>query len=155
MRKHQSPSRTRTPRKHARGVALVEFALVLPLLIILLFITAEFGRALYQYNILTKSVRDAVRFLSTESAPGQNMDAARNMVVYGNPTGTGLPLAPGLALANVPNPTWQATSGSPIIQTVTVRITGYRFISSVTGAFGMPFGDITYSDISATMRYAI
>lgn len=155
MRIFNFPGRTPKLRKRSRGVALVEFALVLPLLIILLFITAEFGRALYQYNILTKSVRDAVRFLSMESAPGQNMEAARNIVVFGNPTGTGRPLAPGLALENVPDPSWQATSSSPIIQTVTVRITGYRFTSSVTGAFGLPFGDFTYSDISATMRSAL
>ena len=33
-----------------RGVALVEFALILPLLLVLTFITTEFGRALYEYQ---------------------------------------------------------------------------------------------------------
>lgn len=141
-------------RKTNRGVALVEFALVLPFLLILLFITAEFGRALYQYNILTKSVRDAVRFMSVR-APGEDLQAARNMVVFGNPAGTGRPLATGLALTHVPEPTWQSSGGTPGFQTVTVRISGYRFTSTVTGAFGLPFGDFTYSDISATMRAAL
>lgn len=141
--------------KKSRGVALVEFALVLPFLLILLFITAEFGRALYQYNVLTKSVRDAVRFLSMDSAPGQNLDAARNIVVFGNPAGSGQPLAPGLSLTNVPAPIWQLTSSNPSFQTVTVRITGYRFSSAVAGAFGLPFANFTYSDISATMRAAL
>ena len=141
-------------KKSTRGVALVEFALVLPLILILLFITAEFGRALYQYNILTKSLRDAVRFMSMR-APGEDLLAARNMVVFGNPAGTGRPLATGLALTNVPDPTWQPSGGTPSFQTVTVRITGYRFTSTVTGAFGLPFGDFTYSDISATMRAAL
>ena len=41
------------------GAALVEYALVLPLLLLVTFVVTEYSRALYQYNILTKSVRDA------------------------------------------------------------------------------------------------
>ena len=53
-------------KKKQNGVALVEFALVLPLLLILTFITTEFGRALYQYNTIAKSLRDASRYLSAQ-----------------------------------------------------------------------------------------
>jgi len=80
--------------KIQRGVALVEFALILPFLLLLSLITVEFGRAIWQYNTLTKSVRDAARYLSLQT-PGTKMAQAKNLVVYGNLAGTGAPLARG------------------------------------------------------------
>lgn len=134
-----------------KGVALVEFALILPLLLMLTFVTTEFGRAVYQYNTLTKSVRDAVRYLSVQ-APGTKLTEARNLVVYGNTSGTGSPLVVGLALSNVPTPTWQTAGTVPVINTVRVSITGYVFRPLVTGSFGVSLSSLTYNDITATMR---
>ena len=137
-----------------RGVALVEFALVLPLLLLLSFITTEFGRALYEYNTVVKSVRNAARYLSIQT-PGTQTTEARNMVVYGNAAGTGQPLVLGLTLARVPTPTWQTVGVDPAMQTVTVRVSGYRFTPLFTGTLGLPMNSLTYSDISATMRAAL
>lgn len=134
-----------------RGVALVEFALALPLLLILTFITVEFGRALYDYNTLTKAVRDATRYLSMR-APQTNMLQAKNLVIYGNTAGSGSPLLPGLTLSNVPDPVWSSSGSFPVINTVTVSVTNFTFRSLFPGAFGMGFGNITYSPIRATMR---
>lgn len=138
------------------GVAIVEFALVLPLLLILTLITTEYGRALYQYNTLAKSVRDAARYLSTQN-PGDatKYPIAKNLVVYGNPAGSGTPLAIGLTTALVPDPAWQQAGGAPVINTVTVKVTGYTFMPLIASAFGLNFGNITYADISATMRGAL
>jgi hypothetical protein len=141
------------------GAALVEFALVLPLLLILTFITTEFSRALYQYNTLTKSVRDAARYLSIQS-PGTKIAESKNLVVYGSLTNTGSPLALGLTLSQVKDPTWQLNGTNPLINTVTVKIAGcassappcYKFVPLMSGAFGIPFGVINYADISASMR---
>jgi len=138
-------------KKRQAGVAIVEFALVLPFLLLLTALTTEFGRAIYQYNILSKSVRDAVRYLSVQT-PGTHITQARNLVVYGNPAGTGTPLAIGLTGANVPDPTWQAAGTAPVINTVTVQVSGYTFNSMFNTVLGLPFGSITYSDIRATMR---
>ena len=136
-----------------KGVAIVEFALILPFLLLLTFITTEFGRAIWQYNTLTKSVRDSARYLSiqTPSDPVA-IGKARNLTVYGNLAGTGTPLALGLSTSNVPDPTWQTAGTNPVINTVTIRITGYTFNSIVAGAFGLPFGAISFPDITATMR---
>src|SRR5688500_11611226 len=101
-------------KRRQHGVALVEFALILPLLLLLTFITTEFGRAMYQYNTLAKSVRDSARYLSMQT-PGTKMTEARNLVVYGNTAGTGTPLALGLTMAHVPNPTWQNAGTNPVI----------------------------------------
>jgi Flp pilus assembly protein TadG len=134
-----------------RGVALIELALVLPMLIVLTALTTEFGRALHQYNTITKSVRDAARYLSMRS-PGTGIAQARNLVVYGNTAGTGTPLALGLTLANVPDPTWATAGSVPTINTVTVSVTGYTFNSIFPSVFGLNLGNITYSPIRATMR---
>jgi len=138
-------------KKRQEGVAIVEFALILPFLLLLSIATAEYGRAIWQYNTLTKSVRDAARYLSIQT-PGTHIAQARNLVVYGNLAGTGTPLAIGLSTSNVPDPTWQTAGSVPVINTVTVKITGYRFTSMFTSVFGIPFGTVTYSNISATMR---
>lgn len=134
-----------------KGVALVEFALVLPFLILLSIITVEFGRAVWEYNTLTKSVRDAARYLSIQT-PGTKITEARNLAVYGNPSGSGAPLAIGLTPSLVPDPVWQTAGTAPVINTVTVRISGYTFNSMFVSVLGLPFGAIRFSDIKATMR---
>ena len=148
----------KTSSHRQRGAALIELALITPLLLILTFITTEFGRALYEYNTVVKATRDAVRYLSVQT-PGTHITEARNLMVYGNTAGTGAPLAPGLSLANVPSGsccTWQTAGASPLINTVTVRISSYTFHSlfpSVMGVvFTNPNGGIVFSDITATMR---
>jgi Flp pilus assembly protein TadG len=44
-----------------RGQSLVETAFVLPVLLLLLFGIFDFGRAVYAYNILANSAREATR----------------------------------------------------------------------------------------------
>lgn len=136
-------------RQH--GGALIEFALILPFLLVLTFTVTEFGRAMFEYNTVTKATRDAVRYLSYQT-PGTHQLEAQNLIVYGNTAGTGAPLAQRLTLSNVPAPTWQPAGTNPVITTVTVRVTNYQFRSMAATVFGLPFGTITYSDITATMR---
>jgi Flp pilus assembly protein TadG len=141
------------------GVALVEFALVLPLLLLITLITTEFGRALYQYNTLAKSVRDSVRYLSVQT-PGTKIDEAKNLVVYGSLSNTGTPLAFALEKNQVLNPVWQANGAGPVINTVTIKIAGcknspppcYKFVPLTSSIFGVNFGTVNFADISATMR---
>jgi Flp pilus assembly protein TadG len=138
-------------RSAQRGVAIVEFALILPMLLVMTFMTTEFGRALYQYNTVMKSVRDAARYLSAQT-PGSHANEAGNLVVYGNIAGTGDPVAAGLSTSNVAAPVWQTHGSDPVINTVTVRVTGYSFQSIFSAAFGQTFGTVPYSDLTATMR---
>lgn len=56
---------TRRPAARTqRGVAAVEFALVLFLLMVLVSGTVEFGRTIWYYNSLTKATRDGARLMS-------------------------------------------------------------------------------------------
>ena len=146
-------------KNRQNGVALVEFALVLPLLLILTFIVTEYSRALYQYNVLTKSVRDAARYLSNQS-PETKITEAKNLVVFGSLTNTGVPLAYGLTLDQVPDPEWLPAGTAPVVNTVTIQIgytTGlasqkYTFRPLFASVFGLNFRNMTFGPIRATMR---
>lgn len=145
-------------RRHMRGVAAVEFAIVLIPLVLIGFGITEFGRAIYSYNTLVKAVRDGARYL-TSRAPGDpaNHAVARCMVVYGSADCSGSPLAPGLATSMVQTCDAVLTcdgtentllTGTGTIRTVTVRIAGYPYTSVVK--FVMQ--DIEFNNISTTMR---
>ncbi|WP_305074171.1 TadE/TadG family type IV pilus assembly protein [Propionivibrio sp.] len=147
-------------QKLEKGVAAVEFGILLIPLVVLAFGITEFGRAIYTYNTLTKSVRDAARYLTTQTPGDANEHTtAKCMAVYGKPScdNTDTPLAPGLNLGMVETcdqvlscngVTTSLTTGSGTINLVVVRIHGYPYNSIVE--FVMP--DITFGNISTSMR---
>ena len=47
--------------RNSRGQTLVEFALILPIFILLLVGIFDFGRAIYAYNTISNAAREAVR----------------------------------------------------------------------------------------------
>lgn len=51
-------------RRARQGNAGVEFALILPLLMVLLFGGIEIGRAMHDFHVVNETVRDAARYLS-------------------------------------------------------------------------------------------
>src|ERR1043165_2410819 len=107
-----------------RGVQLVELAIVLPIFLVLFGGAAEFGRYFYEYTTLDKATRAASRYLATAPVNGTEDGRARNIVVYGNPAGTGTPIISGLTTANV---VITRTGGTPTLpQTVTVQIAGFK-----------------------------
>ena len=112
--------------KSERGAELIEFALVLPLIILLCLGTIEFGRAYYTYNILSKAVRDGSRFLSaglvtsTGTVAPTTVTGTKNVVVYGNVAGTGTKILPDLLTTQVNIPTPAVVSGAEQYVTVSV-----------------------------------
>ncbi len=84
---------------------MIEFLIVLPICMMLVMATAEFGRAFMQYNALTKGLRDGARHVASNaivgttgvvSITGATQSEAQNLVVYGNIGGAGTPVLPGL-----------------------------------------------------------
>jgi hypothetical protein len=107
------------------GVQLVEVAIVIPILLVLFAATAEFGRYFYEYTTLAKAARVGARYLSTMPTVAAEDTAARNIVVYGNPTGSGAPILPGLATTHVVI----TREGGPIASvpdTIRIQIIGYK-----------------------------
>jgi Flp pilus assembly protein TadG len=127
---------------------------MMPILLLLTLVTTEFGRAIIEYNTVVKSVRSAARYLATRT-PNTKTPEAKNLVVFGNTAGTGPTLAPGLSLALVANPVWQMLGSNPTTSVVTLTVQGYRFNSLFTSVFGVSFGNVTFGDISASMRGAL
>jgi len=99
-------------RSRQSGVAMVEFAIALPLLLLLLFGIAEFGRMLFQYNSLLQAGRDAGRYAASEAwnatlgkveLSGELQARVKNVAVYGVPsaqTGSAVTV-PGLTTGQV------------------------------------------------------
>jgi Flp pilus assembly protein TadG len=99
-------------RERQGGTATMELAVALPLLLLVLMATAEFGRMLSQYDALNKAVRDGARYLAANAlAAGGTTGvvtitpalttATQNLVVKGNTTGAGSALLPNFVAANV------------------------------------------------------
>jgi Flp pilus assembly protein TadG len=150
-------------RSNQCGLALVELGISIFVMISIAFGITEFGRAIYQYNTLAKAARDATRYLSTrDAADTAAKDVAKCFAVFGNPSCSGTPLAPGLTTAMVsvcdalacPG-THAAQGAAPVLNLVTVTIGGpnapYTFLSLVP--FVVP--DITFGPISVTMKQVL
>ncbi len=145
------------PSKRRQGVAAVEFAILALPMVLMAFGATEYGRAIYTYNTLDKTVRDAARHLSQHGPGDATIQAqARCLAVYGNTDCTGTALAPGLTTAAVnlcdaqscvDTHAAQAT-GSGAVNLVSVSISNYRYTSVVE--FVMP--SLNFNNIAATMR---
>ena len=114
-------------RRDEQGVQLLELAIVLPVLLLLFGAVAEFGRYFYEYTTVAKGARVGARYLISKSATSNvtNWEAlAKNIVVYGNPAGTGDPILPGMTTANVDVQYQGGTAGVP--ETIKVSIVNYK-----------------------------
>lgn len=83
--------------KKQQGLALVEFAISLPFLILLLSIMGEIGYLLYQQTSLNKSLETGAVYAAKNTRLGtglvkidaQTIQDTRNLVIYGNLNGIG------------------------------------------------------------------
>lgn len=121
-----------------KGSSTVEFAMLLPLLLLLVVMVSEFGVMFYRLNAVSKSVQVAARYLSNNNTtPPPDKAAARNLAVYGNIAGTGTPVVPDFTAANI-------DITNPIAQHVQVAVVGYdsNFIlgSTLNALVGMVTG---------------
>jgi Flp pilus assembly protein TadG len=98
-----------------RGAALVEFTLILPFLLSIVFGMAEFGRFVYQYQLVLEGLRDAGRYLSRVDATNVTLQTnAKNLAVTGTLDGSGTARVPGWTAADVEVSTRNVdNSGSP------------------------------------------
>ncbi len=87
--------RTKRPARKPRGPgqAVIEFALVLPLLLLVLLGITEFGRAFYTLNVLTQAAREGARLAAVggtlaevETRVGEVLDAANVTAASGGIT---------------------------------------------------------------------
>jgi Flp pilus assembly protein TadG len=150
---------TRYPH-HQSGAAVVEFALVLTMLLLLLGGMYDFGKAFWYYDALTKATRDGARVLSTASkatiltagvpaAKQRVVDAAvaANLPGFNSSYVTVSCLDAAYALS--------ACADGIAPGGVKVEISGYKLnVGDVIPLPGMPMGDITLAP-RTIMRYML
>ncbi len=94
------PSTRREPLnpRRSHGIAVVEFVIAAPFMLLLLLAGTEIGHAFVQYATLSHSIRDSARFVSENAIAGTTgvvsltntvITQAKNLAVYGNVAGTG------------------------------------------------------------------
>jgi len=148
-----------------RGLAVTELALVTPVLLVTMLIAAEFTRVFYEYNTLTKSVRDAARFLAEDAYDGAGVyeidsttiERATNLAVTGELVG-GTPLLDGLSATDIEIDTNGAHKGAAPLVREHVQVTGsYEFqpLAPVIAGIGFLPADVGMNFTlvaSSTMR---
>ncbi len=138
------------------GVAAVEFVLILPLIALMLFGTIDIGRLLFDYHAVSKSVRDAARYVARSDEAALFSDLATCTV---NPT-----TAAGSPTQNARNMALTGTvdlSGAYILKywtdTSTVTVTGVCFDNSAGTYQGFYAGndDIPIVSVAATASFPL
>src|SRR4029450_7606980 len=114
--------RTKVNRSDERGAALVEFAIAATVFLTCMFAVIEFGRALWVHNALADAARRGARYAVVHSTG--DIGQVKNVVVYGNPAGSGEPLVNNLGTSNV-NVVYSSFGLNK--GTVSVSITNYQF----------------------------
>ena len=87
------------------GLAITEFAMVLPVVLLMLTVVAEMRWAFHTYVKVSKSVDASAGFLAS-AANGNVIDndliaVARNLAVFGDPAGVGTAIVDGFGLDDV------------------------------------------------------
>jgi Flp pilus assembly protein TadG len=148
-----------------RGAAAIEFAFILPLLLVIFSGMVEFGRAMWHYDALAKSARDAVRYLSTVPTADLGGEAAsatsvtRSIVANAAIRASVAGLTPATDITITCAPTACGSAVSPTdVTTVSVAIDYPFVIGSWVPLFGPRPGDATSAVATTlsphvTMRY--
>jgi Flp pilus assembly protein TadG len=145
------------------GVAAVELALILPIMLVLVFGITEIGRALYQYDGLVKATRGAVRYLAQQDLA--NLSSENRALVYNKTKALAVcgkedcsgqaPLVTGLSTSFVnvcDYITCEAThkgvqTGEGSVDMATATIEGFTFKTMVPWVIK----DISFAPIKTTM----
>lgn len=75
--------RRRSAAPRSRGQSLVEFALVLPLFLLLFMVVMDFGTAVFTYNSLTNAAREGARLAVVNQDSASVIQRAENQVSIG------------------------------------------------------------------------
>jgi Flp pilus assembly protein TadG len=135
------------PAGNARGQALVELAFLLPVILLILIGSIEFGRAFYYKVRAINAAREAARLLVvTPSLTNANKDAISGLVAIR--TNYGLV---NLQIGSPANPTTLANS--PAVTGDSISAIAFKGFSSIVPNFP-PFNQLPNRITgSATMRY--
>ena len=149
-----APHRERLPSVE-RGAAIVEFAIVLSLMLLITAGIFEFGRAFQYYDALAKATRDGARYMSTvpkATISSVAVSDAKNLVVA---AANAANLSPNLTTGDVVVTCTPACADGTAPDDVEVSISGYSI--NIGGVMPFVSGTTSYSGVTlaphTTMRY--
>ena len=140
---------TRCGRTAVRGQTLIEFALILPVLLLVIFSAIDFGRAVATYNALANATRQSAHYAQAHNVKtcvlgdGQNLcEPVRDTALAVSP----LLASSAVSLtvnyqASMPNAIFDPISGVATLRswTVSMSYTFYPIISHVFPKLSLPF----------------
>jgi len=135
-------SSTRTDNRRERGANLVEFALVLPLLVLMLAGIADLGRAFRAYIAITNAAREGARFASKLPYDGSAIEDA---VIFEAESDQVTLTRDEITISNL-----NGDGGEPI--TVTIE---HQFGLILGGLIGLPGGSITLRNSSTMVIFGL
>ena len=142
--------------KSERGAELIEFALIFPLLLLVLVAMIDFGFLFQRYEVLTNATREGARIaiLPNYTTPDVNARVCAYLTTGGVPTtncatGTGNPL-----ITVNPNVSVPVATGTPVSATsVTLVYThNFMFIRPIIGLIGGSWNNAKAVTVTAVMR---
>lgn len=121
MHTHTARTRMKRIRPHLladdAGQAMVEFAFVLPILLIVVLGIVDFGRAWNAHQVITDAAREGARTMVVAAVP-EATDASVKQVVKDALTRAGLKATPTITLTGA---RWQPGQGTGTLATVKVE----------------------------------
>jgi Flp pilus assembly protein TadG len=129
------------------GAQLVEFALVLPMLLLVVLGIAEFGFIFQRYEVLTNAAREGARIAVLPGYSNADVQArVANYVTAGRVPTTGT--NPVVAVTTVAIPT---TPGGPVLSGKRVTVTythSYMFLTAIGNWFGASYSTVPLRAVS-------
>jgi Flp pilus assembly protein TadG len=149
-RRPRSRGRFRAFRRDERGTALVEFALIAPLLFLLLFAILDFGRALDYYNQVTQLAGQGARAAAVnrnpDGTPITSASSLQNQLVQQYTAQPELKKGETVCITQVPQ-----NVGDP----VTVKVSYTFHFLPLVGAAGAALGGLTLSSTQTERAEAV
>ncbi|MBL0940731.1 MAG: pilus assembly protein [Gemmatimonadaceae bacterium] len=149
---HVRSAITRWLRDEVAG-PVVEFALVVPVLLLLVFGVIDFARAFFQRNNLVSAVREGARFAAVSTSPCNATTAIRNRVLsYYSTAGGTAPAANDIQVTVLPSGICTSAPGNAT--NVQVAVTNYPYVP-VTPLLRLFGGSAIRLQASAVYRWEL
>ncbi len=133
--------------RHTRGQALVEFALILPVMLLIMLVTVDFGRLYQSWVQLNNAARVGANYAAMTAQSFQSGDPTYQSLVTREMSGAGCRTSSPFP----PDPTFSPDSN--LGSTATVHLT--CTFSFITPVIGVVFGPTNTLALSATSQFPI
>lgn len=120
-REYELDSLCRSHRKNRRGAAAVEFAVIAPVFILLVFGMVEFGRMVMVQQVLTNASREGARRAVLDGATSSEVTTTVNDYLQNS-------TVQGATVTISPNPPNNAGFGEPVTVTISVPFSSVSWL---------------------------